>query len=143
LPNLICIWQIAKKLYHYLAIGPIVKCRQKIGKMSPENFLATFGYLPKNVKNVREKVDKLDLLPNVARKLAKCRQKIFWRHLANSQMSPENWQIVARKFSGDIWLLAKKSPKCKGKRRQIGPFAKCRQKIGKMSPENFLATFGK
>jgi hypothetical protein len=66
-------------------IWQIAKCRQKIGKLSPENFLATFGYWPKKVQNVREKGDKLDLLPNVARKLAKCRQKIFWRHLANSQ----------------------------------------------------------
>jgi hypothetical protein len=24
------------------------------------------------------------------------------------QMSPENWQNVARKFSGDIWQIAKK-----------------------------------
>jgi hypothetical protein len=67
----------------------------------------------------------MDFLSNVARKLAKCRQKIFWRHLANGQklaifkgkslmnwtfcqMSPENWQNVARKFSGDIWQMAKK-----------------------------------
>jgi hypothetical protein len=72
---------MAKKLYHFY----LPNCRQKIGKMSPENFLATFGKWPKNIRNVRKKGDELDLLPNVARKLANCRQKIFWRHLANSQ----------------------------------------------------------
>jgi hypothetical protein len=91
----------------------------------------------------------MDFLSNVARKLAKCRQKIFWRHLANGQklaifkgkslmnwtfcqMSPENWQNVARKFSGDIWQMAKKLYHYLANGQKIIPLL-----FAKLSPENW------